>query len=85
MLTPVFENGVLHRLGSSPVVPLIEEPAHASQDPLAPVIDYEFLEYARALVRAAEQVPALEEVQRMLSKDKSSWAEIIATQRQDRL
>ncbi len=88
MLTPVFENGILHRLDSRP-------PEHcetktgtisdSSHDLLAHMIDYEFLEAAKREVEAAGYIPTREEVRRILSRDKTSWADIIIAERRDRL
>ena len=47
--------------------------------------DVEFIERARRELASVDSIPTLEEVRQMLSKDKSSWADYIIAEREDRL
>ena len=47
--------------------------------------DVEFIERARRELASVDCVPTLEEVRQMLSKDRSSWADYIIAEREDRL
>ena len=83
----VYENGVLRPLEP---LPLAEHQhvrvlvAEMPGDPLASMLDQDFLEHARKEVAAAGRMPTLEEVRRMTSKDPSSWAEAIIAEREER-
>jgi hypothetical protein len=48
-------------------------------------LDVEFIERARRELASVDSIPTLEGVRRMLSKDKSSWADYIIAERSDRL
>ena len=80
----VYENGILRPLEP---LPLEEHQrvtvtiSDTSGDPLAPMIDYAFQEWARKEVAGANNVPTLEEVQRITADDHSSWAEAIIAER----
>ena len=83
----VYENGVLRLLEPLP----LEEKQHVrvsisdvSDDPLASMIDQEFIERAKREVKAMEYIPTHEEVRQMTAKDPSSWAETILAEREDR-
>ena len=83
----VYENGVLRPLEPLPftehqhVRVLVEE---MPSDPLASMIDQDFLEQARKEVAAAGRIPTIEEVRRISAKDPSSWAEAIIAEREER-
>ena len=47
--------------------------------------DAEFIERAKRELASVDSIPTLEEVRQMLSKDKSSWADYIIAEREDRL
>ena len=47
--------------------------------------DVEFIERARRELASMDSIPTREEVRQMLSKDKSSWADYIIAEREDRL
>ena len=55
-----------------------------AHDPLASMIDQNFLETARREVAVADYIPTHEEVRRMTAKDTSSWAEAIVAEREER-
>jgi predicted DNA-binding antitoxin AbrB/MazE fold protein len=46
--------------------------------------DVEFIEWAKRELASADYIPTLEEVRQMLSKDKSSWADLIIAEREER-
>ena len=48
-------------------------------------LDVEFIQRARRELASEDSIPTLEEVRQMLSKDKSSWADYITAEREDRL
>ena len=83
----VCENGALR-----PLVPLpLAEHQHVtvtltldSMPPERSHPDAASVEDARAAIQGVERVPTLEEVREMLSKDRSSWAEAVVSQREDR-
>ncbi len=83
----VYENGMLRPLEP---LQLAEHQqvtitiSDIADDPLASMIDHDFLERARKEVAAARYIPTLEEVQRMTANDPSSWAEAIIAEREDR-
>ena len=47
-------------------------------------LDVEFIEQAKRELASADHIPTLEEVRQMLSKDKSSWADLIIAEREER-
>ena len=47
-------------------------------------LDVEFIERAKRELAAVDYIPTLEEVRQMLSKDKSSWADLISAEREER-
>ena len=47
-------------------------------------LDVEFIERAKRELASTDYIPTLEEVRQMLSKDKSSWADLIIAEREDR-
>ncbi len=53
-------------------------------DPLAPIIDYAFLESARRETEQAGHIPSLEEVRSILSRIPGSIAADIRNEREDR-
>ena len=82
----VYENGVLR-----PVEPLpLKEHQKVSitvsdtEDPLAPMIDYEFVERARREIQQADHIPSLEQVRSILSGIPGSLAADIGDERGDR-
>lgn len=83
----IYENGNLR-----PLQPLsLAEHQHVRvtisdipADPLAEMIDYAYLEYARKEVAAASYIPNHEEVRRMTAKDPTSWSDAINAQREER-
>ena len=83
----VYENGMLRPLEP---LPLAEHQhvkitvSEIADDPLASMIDYDFLERARKEVAVAKHIPTLEEVQRITANDTTSWAEAIIAEREDR-
>ena len=83
----VYENGVLRPLEP---LPLDEHQrvtltvSDVSEDPLASMIDHAFVERARKEVEATDDIPTLEEVQRILSKIPGSLSEDSIAQREDR-
>jgi predicted DNA-binding antitoxin AbrB/MazE fold protein len=80
----VYENGILRPLEP---LPLEEHQrvtvtiSNISSDPLAPMVDYAFQEWARKEVAGTTHIASLEEVQRMTASDQSSWAEAIIAER----
>jgi predicted DNA-binding antitoxin AbrB/MazE fold protein len=81
----VYEKGMLRPLEP---LPLAEHQhvkvtvSEISGDPLAPLMDQNFLEEARREVVAAGCVPTHEEVRRMTAGDSSCWSEAILADRQ---
>ncbi len=84
----VYENGVLRPLEPLPlaehdrVTLTVTTP---SKEPARSHLDVEFLEFTKRETAATENIPTLEEVQRMLSRDKGSWADLIRAERADRV
>jgi predicted DNA-binding antitoxin AbrB/MazE fold protein len=82
----VYEDGVLRPLNP---LPLAEHErvtvtiGAGVKEPERSHLDVEFIEYARRELASVEHVPTLEEVRQMLSKDKSSWADLIIAERED--
>lgn len=82
----VYENGVLR-----PLEPLllkehqkVSVTVSDTEDPLAPMIDYAFVESARREIEQAEHIPNLEEVRSILSRSPGSLAADIGDERGDR-
>jgi predicted DNA-binding antitoxin AbrB/MazE fold protein len=84
----VYENGMLRLLEPLPLAEhqhvTVTVSDSAGGDPLASMIDHDFLDRARKEVAAAKYIPTLEEVQRMTANDPSSWTEAIIAEREDR-
>jgi len=84
----IYENGVLRPLEPLPLAEResvtvtigigADQPGHSHPD-------VEFIERARRELASVDSIPTLEEVRQMLSKDKSSWADYIIAEREDRL
>lgn len=55
-----------------------------TEDPLATMIDYAFVESARREIQHADHIPSLEEVRSILSRIPGSLAADISDQREDR-
>jgi len=56
----------------------------ATEDPLAPTIDYAFVESARREMQHVDRIPSLEEVRSILSRIPGSLAADIGDRREDR-
>jgi predicted DNA-binding antitoxin AbrB/MazE fold protein len=82
----VYENGVLRPLEPLPLEEHQEVSVTISDthDPLAAMIDYEFVERARKEVEAAGRIPTLEEVRSILSKIPGSLSADLIAEREDR-
>jgi predicted DNA-binding antitoxin AbrB/MazE fold protein len=84
----IYENGVLRPVEA---LPLAERERVAvtigigADQPRHSHLDVEFIERARRELASVDSIPTLEEVRQMLSKDKSSWADYIIAEREDRL
>ena len=84
----IYENGVLRPLEP---LPLAERErvtvtiSIGSDQPKHSYLDVEFIERAKRELASVDSIPTLEEVRQMLSKDKSSWADYIIAEREDRL
>jgi predicted DNA-binding antitoxin AbrB/MazE fold protein len=82
----VYENGLLRPLGP---VHLNESDrvrlsiSKSEQDPLADLLDHEFIAYARAEVATMGPIPSMEDVRHRLSKIEGSMAEFIIAERGD--
>ena len=82
----VYENGLLRRLRpislneSDRVLLSISKSA---DEPLAPVLDHEFVAYARAEVAKMGPAPSMGDVRQRLSKIEGSMAEFIIAERGD--
>ena len=84
----IYENGVLRPLEPLPLAERervtvtigigADQPRHSH-------LDVEFIERARRELASVDSIPTLEEVRQMLSKDKSSWADHVIAEREDRL
>ena len=84
----IYENGVLRLLEPLPLAERervtvtigigADQPRHSHPD-------VEFIERAKRELASVDSIPTLEEVRQMLSKDKSSWADYIIAEREDRL
>jgi len=84
----IYENGVLRPLEPLPLAERervtvtigigADQPRHSHPD-------VEFIERARRELASVDSIPTLEEVRQTLSKDKSSWADYIIAEREDRL
>ena len=84
----LYENGVLRPLDLLPLAERqrvtvtigigADQPRHSHPD-------VEFIERARRELASVDSIPTLEEVRQMLSKDKSSWADHVITEHEDRL
>jgi predicted DNA-binding antitoxin AbrB/MazE fold protein len=82
----VYENGVLR-----PLEPLLLKEHQKvnvmvsdTEDPLASMIDYAFVESARKEIQRADHIPSLDEVRSILSRIPGSLAADIGDQREDR-
>ena len=82
----VYENGVLRPLEPLPLKEhqRVSVTVSDTEDPLAPMIDYVFLESARREIQQAGDIPNLEEVRSILSGIPSSLAADIGDEREDR-
>jgi len=84
----IYENGVLRPLEPLPLAERervtvtigtgADQPRHSHPD-------VEFIERTTRELASLDSIPTLEEVRQMLSKDKSSWADYIIAEREDRL
>jgi predicted DNA-binding antitoxin AbrB/MazE fold protein len=83
----VYENGVLR-----PSEPLLLREhqrvtvtiAEGVDDPLAALLDIEYLERVRGEVATLDRIPTIEEVRAATAKDGGSWSELIVAEREDR-
>jgi predicted DNA-binding antitoxin AbrB/MazE fold protein len=83
----VYENGVLrpleplqlaeHERVTARITTSVDQPERSHPD-------VEFLEQVKRDLASADYIPTIEEVRQMLSKDKSSWADLIIAERQER-
>jgi predicted DNA-binding antitoxin AbrB/MazE fold protein len=84
----IYENGVLRPLEPPPPAErervTVTIGIRAGQ-PKHSHLDVEFIERARRELASVDSIPTHEEVRQMLSKDKSSWADYIIAEREDRL
>ena len=82
----VYENGVLRPLEPLPLKEhqKVSVMVSDTEDPLASMIDYEFVESARRDIQQADHIPSLEEVRSILSRIPGSLAADIGDQREDR-
>jgi len=83
----VYENGLLRPLEPLPLAEQQHVQVIVSDyppDTLTSLIDSSFLERARRDVESAASIPTHEEVRRMTANDKTSWAEAIIADRQER-
>jgi predicted DNA-binding antitoxin AbrB/MazE fold protein len=86
-LEAVYENGVLR-----PLEPLnLDEHqqvtvtvADVSDDPLRAYLDLEYMERLKKEVTDLDRIPTRDEIRAITSKDKTSWAEAVISQRKDR-
>jgi predicted DNA-binding antitoxin AbrB/MazE fold protein len=83
----VYENGVLRPLEPLPLREhqKVSVTVSDAQDPLAPLIDYTFVESARREIQDVDHIPSLEEVRGILSRIPGSLAADISAQREDRV
>ena len=83
----VYENGVLRPLVPLPLVEHQQVTVTVTLDSTLPersYLDVALVERARREIQSVEGIPTLEEVRAMLSKDRSSWAAAIVSEREDR-
>jgi len=82
----VYENGVLRPLEPLPLREhqKVRVTVSDTEDPLASMIDYAFVESARREIQLADHVPSLEEVRGILSRIPGSLAADIGDQREER-
>jgi predicted DNA-binding antitoxin AbrB/MazE fold protein len=82
----VYENGVLRPLEPLPLKEhqKVSLTVSDTEDPLACMIDYAFVESARREIQRAGHIPSLEEVRGILSRIPGSLAANIGDQREDR-
>ena len=82
----VYENGVLRPLEPLPLKEhqRVSVTVSDTEDPLAPMIDYAFVESARREIEQADHIPSLEEVRGILSRMPGSLAADIGDEREDR-
>ena len=82
----VYENGVLRPLEPLPLKEhqKVRVTVSDTEDPLASMIDYAFVESARREIQLADHVPSLEEVRGILSRIPGSLAADIGDQREER-
>jgi predicted DNA-binding antitoxin AbrB/MazE fold protein len=83
----VYENGVLrpleplqlaeHERVTVRITTSVDQPERSHPG-------VEFLEQVKRELASADYIPTIEEVRQMLSKDKSSWADLIIAERQER-
>src|ERR1039458_4060739 len=81
----VYENGVLRPLEPLPLKEhqKVSVTVSDTEDPLASMIDYEFVESARREIQHADHIPNLEEVRSILSGIPGSLAADIGDERED--
>ena len=83
----MYENGVLRPLAPLPLAEHQRVTVTVTLDSAPPErshLDEMFVEEAREGIRGLDRVPSLEEVRALVSKDESSWAAAIVSQREDR-
>jgi predicted DNA-binding antitoxin AbrB/MazE fold protein len=81
----VYENGVLRpleplSLAENERVTVTINAAESERSRL----DVVFIERAKRELASADYIPTLEEVRQMLSKDRSSWADLVIAEREER-
>ncbi len=83
----VYENGVLRPLAPLPLMEHERVTVTITLDSAPPQrshVDPVYLEEARRDTLGMERIPTLDEVREMVSKDKTSWAAAVISQREDR-
>ena len=84
----IYENGVPRPLE---LLPLAERQrvtvtiGTGADQPRHSHLDVEFIERIRRELASVDSIPTIEAVRQMLSKDKSSWADHVIAEREDRL
>ena len=82
----VYENGLLRPLGPvhlNEADRVLLSISKSEADPMADVLDHEFIAHARAEVAKMGRIPSVEEVRQRLSKIEGSMAEFIIAERGD--
>ena len=83
----VYENGVLRPLeplGLDAHQQVTVSILDSSEDPLRSYLDLSYIETVRREVDAMDNVPCIEEVRSITSKDPASWAAAIIADRRER-